>query len=167
MTALLTLTGLTILLGTIVVLNMRWNGNDRTQNNLERGTNMTNKEFYDDKLLAITLTCVCRKLYKTVYGENCAMSKKCEDCEFCTVESVESWLNAEHVEPEPPLLENGDGLNPGDWIMVRYYTADKWHKRQFMCFYNGVFYTAEGPFNSVGHHTFSRWNDARLLKDGE
>lgn len=74
------------------------------------------------------------------------------------------WLFEEY---EPPLLENGDELKPGDWIMVRYYTADKWHKRQFMCFYNGVFYTAEGPFDMVGHHTFSRWHDARLPEDGE
>ena len=74
------------------------------------------------------------------------------------------WLFEEY---EPPLLENGDGLKPGDWIMVRYYTADEWHKRQFMCFYNGVFYTAEGPFDMVGHHTFSRWHDARLPEEGE
>lgn len=124
---------------------------------------MTNKGFYGDKLLAVALENACRKLRKAVYDESCA-EKDCKDCEFYTVENIENWLNAEH---EEPLLENGDGLKPGDWIMVRYYTADKWHKRQFMCFYNGVFYTAEGAFDVVGHHTFSRWHDARLPEDGE
>ena len=38
--------------------------------------------------------------------------------EFYNVESIENWLNAEHK--EPPLLKNGDGLKPGDWIMVRF-----------------------------------------------
>ncbi len=87
---------------------------------------------------------------------------KCLPC--MNSDELVDWLFEEY---EPPLLENGDGLKPGDWIMVRYYTADKWHKRQFMCFYNGVFYTAEGPFDMVGHHTFSRWHDARLPEEGE
>lgn len=97
---------------------------------------------------------------RSVHRELECFGTKCGDCSFRSLE----WLFQEY---EPPLLENGDGLNPGDWIMVRYYTADKWHKRQFMCFYNGVFYTAEGPFDMVGHHTFSRWHDARLPEEGE
>ena len=128
---------------------------------------MTNKEFYFDNLSAALLrVSCCLSIYYHVFGENC-IGNNCEDCIFSSMESIENWLNAEHVEPEPPLLENGDGLKPGDLIMVRDASADKWHKRQFMCFYNGVFYTAEGPFDMVGHHTFSRWHDARLPEEGE
>lgn len=106
------------------------------------------------------------------YSLNCGLAElrgfdqdRCEktDCGTCATDSLH-WLVKKY---EPPLLKNGDGLKPGDWIMVRYYTADKWHKRQFMCFYNGVFYTAEGLFDMVGHHTFSRWHDARLPEEGE
>lgn len=86
---------------------------------------MTNKGFYGDKLLAIVLEDTCRKLRTAVYGESCA-EKDCKDCEFYTVERVENWLNAEHEEPEPPLLENGDDLEPGDWIMVRDEFDDGW-----------------------------------------
>lgn len=127
---------------------------------------MTNKEFYGDKLLAIALGGCCIELHEAIKGKSCT-GKSCSECEFNGDKRILQWLNANHEEPEPQLLENGDGLKPGDWIMVRYYTADKWHKRQFMCFYNGVFYTAEGPFDMVGHHTFSRWHDARLPEEGE
>lgn len=80
---------------------------------------MTNKEFYGDKLLAIALEDVCHKLHVAFYDESCIGRKKCEDCEFSSVESIENWLNAEHVKPEPQLLENDDDLKPGDWISVK------------------------------------------------
>lgn len=172
MTALLTLTGLTILLGTIVVLDP-FMGSGTTgkmavlsDRDFRGGVKMLNVEKY-------------LGVIKSEIGENACASKSCliakvrrsgakQDCNRitcrdCEDESIE-WLFSEY---EPPLLENGDSLKPGDWIMVRYYTADNWHKRQFMCFYNGVFYTAEGAFDMVGHHTFSRWHDARLPEDGE
>lgn len=128
---------------------------------------MTNKEFYGDKLLAITLTCVCRKLYRNVYGESCAVREKCEDCEFCTVESVESWLNAEHVESEPPLLKNGDGLNPGDWIMVRDGDGVSWRKRQFMCYFNNRFYCFKPHSQFKNECDCVMWAQARLPEEGE
>lgn len=102
---------------------------------------MTNKEFYGDKLLAIALESTCGTFHRVVHGKNCG-GKSCEDCEFSTVESIENWLNAEHVKPEPPLLENGDGLEPGDWIMVKEPGDEVWVKKIFAYYYDGHFYCA-------------------------
>lgn len=134
---------------------------------------MTNKEFYGDKLMAVALEIACRTACRTlhinVYGESCAEREKCGDCEFYTVENIENWLNAEHVEPEPPLLENGDGLKPGDWVMVRNRDGDKWQKRQFMCYFQSLdkpFVTLEQMHGwYVGKHEC--WKKARLLEEGE
>ena len=127
---------------------------------------MTNKEFYGDKLLTIMLTSVCRRLYRTVYGESCATRAKCEDCEFCTVESVESWLNKEHVEAEPPLLKNGDGLKPGDWIMVKEPDDEVWVKKIFAYYYGGCFFCAHDiAFFKNG--LLANRTKARLPEDGE
>lgn len=131
---------------------------------------MTNKEFYGDKLLAITLEDNCHELHIAVYDESCLGRKKCEDCRFSSIENIENWLNAEHVEPEPepepPLLENGDGLKPGDWIMVRDCDREKWRKRQFLFYYNGIFY-CEYVDNSIGNGEYVLWKQARLPEDGE
>lgn len=124
---------------------------------------MTNKEFYGDKLLAIALRNGCRRLHNVIYDESCA-EKRCEDCEFYTVEGIEKWLNAEHK--EPPLLQNGDGLNPGDWIMVRDCDDGCWGKRQFLFYYNGRFY-CELVDNSIGYGEYISWKQARLPEDGE
>ena len=94
---------------------------------------MTNKEFYFDRLLAVALENACGTFHRVVHGKNCG-GKSCEDCEFSTVESIENWLNKEHVESEPPLLENGDGLKPGDWIMVRDVDSQSFVRRQFLYF---------------------------------
>lgn len=90
-----------------------------------------------------------------VHGKNCG-GKNCEDCEFSTVESIENWLNAEHKEPEPPLLENGDDLKPGDWIMVRDLDGDSWVKRQFMCYYRGKFVCVREGHSIDEHADFFR-----------
>lgn len=128
---------------------------------------MTNKEFYIDKLLAVALENACRKLRKAVYGESCA-EKECKDCEFYTVENVENWLNAEHEEPEPPLLENGDGLEPGDWIMVRQNFGEEWLRVKF-AFFNNYFFYAISENASFDRDTMclSRWPQARLREEGE
>lgn len=125
----------------------------------------TNKGFYGDKLLAVALENACRKLRRAVYGENCVESN-CEDCEFYTVESIERWLNAEHVEPEPPLLENGDDLKPGDWIMVRDCEAQSFVKRQFLYFYGHRFYCARKNLTPLDNQT-EWYMQARLLEEGE
>lgn len=127
---------------------------------------MTNKEFYGDKLLAIALEENCHKLHIAVYDESCLGRKECEDCEFSSNERILQWLNAEYEKPEPPLLENGDGLNPGDWIMVRDCDGERWGKRQFLFYYNGRFY-CELVDNSIGHGEYVSWAHARLLEVDE
>lgn len=130
---------------------------------------MTNKEFYGDKLLAVALENACRKLHKAVYGESCA-DKECKDCEFYTVENVEKWLNAEHEEPELPLLENGNDLKPGDWIMVRDEDEELWFKNRFVCYYNSTFFVVDDNrndgFNENGTN-ITGWEQARLPEEGE
>lgn len=128
---------------------------------------MMNKKFYGDKLLAIILEDSCHKLHVAFYDESCIGRKKCEDCEFSSVESIENWLNAEHEEPEPPLLENGDGLQPGDWIMVRDLDGDSWVKRQFMCYYRGKFVCVREGHSIDEHADFFRWSQARLPMEDE
>lgn len=127
---------------------------------------MTNKEFYGDKLLAIILEDNCHKLHKAVHGERCIVEKDCKGCEFYTVESIENWLNAEHEEPEPPLLENGDDLKPGDWIMVRDNDKDDWEKKVFIGYLKGYFYCASELFGALEADAAS-YSQARLPEDGE
>lgn len=134
---------------------------------------MTNKGFYGDKLLAVALKGNCYKFYKMVHGKGCA-GLKCKDCEFgetkeSEIENILQWLNAEHEEPEPPLLENGDDLKTGDWIMVRNENSDEWSKRQFMCYFqslNRPFVTLEEMSSwYLGKHEC--WEQARLPMEGE
>lgn len=124
---------------------------------------MTNKEFYFDKLLAIALENACGTSHRVVHGKNCG-GKNCEDCEFSTVKNVEKWLNAEY---EEPLLENGDSLQPGDWIMVRNHESDSWNKRQFLCFYEHLFIAADDDYSPSAGGMFSSWKFARLPMEGE
>lgn len=78
------------------------------------------------------------------------------------------WLFEEY---EPPLLENGDGLKPGDWIMVRDLDNQNWAKRQFVCYYNGQFWCLDdGKKMEDGDYedpVVFTWNQARLPEDGE
>lgn len=74
------------------------------------------------------------------------------------------WLFTEY---EPPLLENGDNLNPGDWIMVRDFDDSAWYHRQFMCYYKGLFLTAYDDEGIVDTNTFIGWKQARLPMEGE
>lgn len=130
---------------------------------------MTNKEFYFDKLLAVALKRACRKLRKAVFGKTC-LGKNCGECEFSTAESIENWLNAEHEEPELPLLKNGDSLQPGDWIMVRDNEDCNWYKRQFMCYFNHSFYCVNNIEQTMDEYIIfnaSSWAQARLPMEGE
>ena len=133
---------------------------------------MTNKEFYGDRLLAVVLKGNCDALYRMVHGKSCT-GVSCGDCEFgitkeSEIEKVLKWLNAEHVEPEPPLLENGDGLKPGDWIMVRDRDDQKWAKCTFICYLDGRFWTTptEGPY-LLDQLLISGWKQARLPMEDE
>lgn len=132
---------------------------------------MTNKEFYGDKLLAVALEANCNKLYWMVHGKSCA-TLSCRDCEFgetkeSEIEKILQWLNAEHVKPEPPLLKNGDGLKPGDWIMVRDGDGVSWRKRQFMCYFDNRFYCFKPYSQFKNECDCVMWTQARLPEDGE
>ena len=73
------------------------------------------------------------------------------------------WLFYEY---EPPLLENGDGLKTGDWIMVRDFEAQSFVKRQFLYFYGNRFYCARKDLTPLDNQT--EWYvQARLPEDGE
>lgn len=126
---------------------------------------MTNKEFYGDKLLAVALENACETFHRVVHGKNCG-TKSCRNCEFSSVESIENWLNAEHVKPEPPLLKNGDSLNPGDWIMVRDVDSQSFVKRQFLYFFGGKF-VCSAPNHTPLEGFAEPWAQARLPEDGE
>lgn len=94
--------------------------------------------------------------------ENCEGVK----CGTCATDSLH-WLVKKY---EPPLLKNGDGLKPGDWIMVRDSYAAPWRKRKFLCYFKGVFYASDD-------NNFLKGNDvcievigylqARLPEEGE
>lgn len=85
-----------------------------------------------------------------------------EKCNFFEPEL--EWLFSEY---EPPLLENGDGLKPGDWIMVRNDDDYDWKKLRFICCYNNAFWTLRD--NRDWFHIGSKiapWKQARLPEDG-
>ena len=127
---------------------------------------MTNKEFYGEKLLAIQLKASCVRLHTIVFGENCT-GKNCNDCEFSSVESIENWLNTEHIEPEPPLLKNGDGLKPGDKIMVRDNNGQEWAQATYLFYFNETFYCVDGVRYIAEDGNFVNWLQARLPEEGE
>lgn len=74
------------------------------------------------------------------------------------------WLFTEY---EPPLLENGDNLNPGDWIMVRGYTHEDWKKHQFMCYFNGLFFVTPNFAHAISYNVCKSFVQARLPMEGE
>lgn len=130
---------------------------------------MTNKEFYGDKLLAVILNHVCNDLQENLFGKFCD-NKNCLKCEFKDAGTIENWLNAEHKEPEPPLLENGDRLQPGDWIMVRDDEESEWFKMPFVFYYNNLFFVVDNLSSSAIHENginVTGWQQARLPMDGE
>ena len=75
------------------------------------------------------------------------------------------WLFEEY---EPPLLENGDGMKPGDLIMVRQNFGEEWLRVKF-AFFNNYFFYAISENASFDRDTMclSRWQQARLPEDGE
>lgn len=78
------------------------------------------------------------------------------------------WLFEEY---EPPLLENGDGLKPGDWIMVRNDDDSViWYKNRFVCYYNATFFVVDDiendNFNENGTN-ITGWKYARLPEEWE
>lgn len=86
-------------------------------------------------------------------------NRLCRDCEEASVD----WLFSEYT---PPLLENGDGLKPGDWIMVRYSDKDDWEKKVFVGYLKGYFYCTSEVFGALEADA-SSYSQARLPEDGE
>lgn len=84
-------------------------------------------------------------------------------CKMCMQKSFK-WLFSEH---EPPLLENGDGLKPGDWIMVRDNDNQDWCKSVFLFYLDGEFYCVDGCDYIPKDGYFVNWKQARLPEDGE
>ena len=123
---------------------------------------MTNKEFYGDKLLAVALIHSCGNLYRAVKGNGCG--NICSSCEFNSDEKILQWLNAEHK--EPLLLENGDELKPGDWIMVRNNEDCAWVNQQFLAYFDGWFY-ARIIVPDGWREKIDRFRQARLPEEGE
>lgn len=74
------------------------------------------------------------------------------------------WLFSEY---EPPLLKNGDGLKPGDWIMVRDGDGVSWRKRQFMCYFDNRFYCLKPHSQFKNECDCVMWEQARLPEEGE
>lgn len=84
-------------------------------------------------------------------------------CSECEANSI-YWLCVEY---EPPLLKNGDGLKPGDWIMVRTEGLCGWKKRKFMCYAEGRFFVLDYGESFKECATYSRWKQARLPNEDE
>lgn len=83
------------------------------------------------------------------------------------MENIENWLNAEHEEPEPPLLENGDGLKPGSRIMVRNDDKENWTSQVFLCFIYDYFVCVCDKEYIGNFGNYRRWKQARLPEEGE
>lgn len=84
------------------------------------------------------------------------------ECDACMRESFR-WLFSEY---EPPSLKNGDGLKPGDWIMVKEPGDEVWVKKIFAYYYDGHFYCANDIAFFKNGLLVNR-TKARLPEDGE
>lgn len=85
------------------------------------------------------------------------------NCHRACIECIQDMIVALSSECKSPLLENGDGLKPGDWIMVRDGDDKPWVKMQFIGYFNDLFFAKEEKevWFSVG------WKQARLPEEGE
>lgn len=125
--------------------------------NVEKYLNAIKEELSKDA--CASKSCLVAKVRGGDRKPDCD-NRLCRDCEEASIE----WLFSEY---EPTLLKNGDGLKPGDWIMVRNDNCG-WKKKRFMCYHKSVFITAVGINDSdLSYGAHSNWKQARLPEDGE
>lgn len=117
---------------------------------------MLNAERYKDKILDNN---------KEYSGDVYSMFKAIDDIVKVNMSFNEAleWLLSEY---EPTLLENGDGLKPGDWIMVRDSSVGEWVKKQFAYYYCGKFYCSMMDFQ-LYEGDCEGWKYARLPEEDE
>lgn len=120
---------------------------------------MTNYDIYKEEILKLA-----KERYSDFYAAEALAAHDISG--LADADNIIKWLFDKY---EPPLLENGDNLNPGDIIMVRNCNTDSWKQRTFMCYnpkLNGSFVTMSFLANwySGGHEC---WRYARLPMDGE
>lgn len=134
--------------------------------NLEEEKKMLNFDKYVNEIIEerknhTSLDCALLKI-RIRHGEGGTCLNT--PCGKCREESI-NWLCDEC---KPPLLQNGDGLKPGDWIMVRNKECEEWRKRRFMCFRRGMFITSDNSsIDLFSKGTHSDWEQARMPGDGE
>lgn len=118
---------------------------------------MINAEKYKDEILIKS---------KEYVGYNYPLFKAIDSIKGVYMDFNETieWLLSEY---EQPLLENGDSLKVGDWIMVKDSVHDDdWCKRQFTYYYNHKFYCAQDKHDLEYGKSYI-WNYARLPEEGE
>lgn len=112
----------------------------------------------------MNIECYLAELRGELRGVEKCKRAKCEEC----LKNSLRWLFSEY---EPPLLENGDELKPGDWIMVRNSDEDKWSKEQFLFYY--PYSSSDRNFacayhdGVIGDGDYFTWKQARIPEDGE
>ena len=127
----------------------------------------TNWEHYQNEIFEaiknqahLDLSCAMRRWLSENGHASCDDFSTCSNCRMDMVK----WFEKPYKQPE--MLENGDGLKPGDWIMVRDCDGGCWVKRQFLFYHNGIFY-CELVDSSIGNGEYVSWKQARLPEGGE
>ena len=117
---------------------------------------MTNYDKHKDEILKLA-----KERYSDFYAAEALAAHDISG--LADADNVIKWLFDDY---EPPLLKNGDGLNPGDWIMVR--NDDDWEPLRFVCYYNNNFWTLcdNGDWFHIGSKIIP-WAQARLPEEGD
>lgn len=120
---------------------------------------MTNLEKYFGKLDSASmfikdfkLSCRTAQLRKS--GSFTDFDCKNIGCGTCREDNIK-WLLSEY---EPPELKNGDGLKPGQEIEVSWEGEGKWYTREFIAYFDGLFWCRNNSIYAVG------WEHARLKR---
>lgn len=118
---------------------------------------MTNYDKHKDEILKLA-----KERYSDFYAAEALAAHDISG--LADADNVIKWLFDEY---EPPLLENGDELQPDDWVMVRDKDSEPWLKRRFLVYRNGLFYCVDSGFGINKSFYVYGWRQARLPKEGE